>query len=270
MEHGMDLLFLHHSVGAQLLADPGPDDPGHGTHPNGGGLGHALAESGYRVHEATYGSRFGEHTDIFDWLPKFERHMDEILRIAHQDAVLDSGAINRIVLFKSCFPNSWFEGPGAEPGNPRGPALTETNARAAFRAMLPSFQKHPDVLFVYLTAPPLAPFVSGERLYAWIAKKVLGRPLGAEKLRVAGQSARRFNAWLVAKDGWLAGYPATNVVVFDYFSVLTDGSAAGLSRYPSGDGKDSHPASAGNRKAAALLVPFLNDAVRHAGIRSGV
>lgn len=270
MDHGMDLLFLHHSVGAQLLSDPGPDEPRHGTHPNGGRLRRMLAASGYRVHEATYGSRFGEHTDLFDWLPKFENHMDEILRIAHQDWVLDSGATNHVVLFKSCFPNSWFVGPGAEPGDPRGPALTEANARASFRALLPSFQKRPDVLFVYLTAPPLAPYVSGERLYTWVAKKVLGRPVPAEKLRIAGESARRFNAWIAAKDGWLAHYPGTNVAVFDYFTVLTDGSAAGLSRYPSGNGKDSHPASEGNRRAAAVLVPFLNDAVRRAGIPSGV
>lgn len=270
MDHGVDLLFLHHSVGAQLLSDPGPDDLGHGTHPNGGGLGRALAASGYRVHEATYGSRLGEHTDLFDWVPKFEDHMDEILRIAHQDSVLDSNASNRVVLFKSCFPNSWFEGPGVEPGNPRGPALTEANARASFRALLPAFQKHPDVLFVYLTAPPLAPYVPGERLYTWVAKKMLGRPVAAEKLRIAGETARRFNAWIVDKDGWLAGYAGTNVVAFDYFSVLTDGSATGLSRYPSGGGKDSHPASEGNRRATELLIPFLNDAVRRAGIRSGV
>lgn len=262
----MDLLFLHHSVGAQLLADPGPEDAARRTHPNGGGLARALTASGYRVHEATYGSALGEHTDLFDWLPKFEGHMAEVLRIADQDTPLAGGAEDRVVLFKSCFPNSWFQGPGSPPGNPRGPELTEANARASLEALLPLFQARPDVLFVYLTAPPLAPVVPGERLYVWAAKKLLGRPTLADKLRVAGESARRFNAWVVAKDGWLARYPGKNVAVFDYFSVLTGGSPSGLSRYASDGGKNSHPTSEGNQRAAALLVPFLNDAVARAGI----
>src|SRR5258708_12159569 len=107
----IDLVFLHHCVGAQLLLDPGPDDPKAGTHPNGGGLRRALEADGYRVHEATYWSRLGEHTDLFDWNEKFSAHMDEVLRIAEQDPALPDGRTNTVVLFKSCFPNNWFVGP---------------------------------------------------------------------------------------------------------------------------------------------------------------
>lgn len=267
LEAPVNLVFLHHSVGAQLLADPGPEDPKQRTHPNGGGLRKLLEGNGYRVHEATYGSALGEHTDLFDWLPRFTEKMDDVLATAHQDERLPAGETNRVVLFKSCFPNNWFAGPGTEPGNPRGPELTEANARAALGSLLPLFARHPDVLFVYLTAPPLAPVAKAEPAYKWLARKALGRPTLAEKLRIAGASARRFNDWAASPDGWLAGHPGNNVAVFHLFDVLTEGAASGLSHYPSGnDGKDDHPSSEGNRKAAEALVPFLNAAVRRAGI----
>ena len=40
------LLFLHHSIGGQLLAEPGPDDGKGAVHPNGGGLRKRLEASG--------------------------------------------------------------------------------------------------------------------------------------------------------------------------------------------------------------------------------
>src|SRR5579872_2121133 len=125
---GVPLLFIHHSCGGQLLADPGKESSRanciYDAHPNGGGLRRMLEASGYDVHEASYGSDVGDKTDMFDWLPKFQTKMDKILSVRRNDDLLPAGEKNQIVLFKSCFPNSDFVGVGAPPGDARGPELT--------------------------------------------------------------------------------------------------------------------------------------------------
>lgn len=264
----VDIAFLHHSVGTQLLASPGPEDGQSGafpTHPNGGGLAALLAAGNYRLHAATYGSSLGEHTDLFDWLPKFQTRMPDILALRHQDERLSGGERNQVVMFKSCYPNNQFVGPGSGAGSPAGPELTEANARATMTALLEEMTKYPDTLFVYVTAPPVAPHTWSERRWKRIAKKVLGRPTHEEEYRESGAMARRFNDWVTSPDGWLRGYAGRNVEVFDLFAELTDGHAAGFSRYPSGDGTDSHPSSAGNTRVAPKLVAFLNGAIRRFG-----
>jgi hypothetical protein len=156
----LNLLFIHHSVGGQLLADVGAqqDTPDarrslHRSHPNGGGLRALLAAQGYQVHEASYGSEIGQKTDLFDWLPKFRDSMPRVLATRWQDDCLTAGH-NQVVAFKSCFPNNAFR-PGNAPGDARGPALTLENARATFQALRAEFARHAHVLFVYVTAPPL-------------------------------------------------------------------------------------------------------------------
>jgi hypothetical protein len=258
----VDLVFLHHSVGDQLLSDP-PGTPGSTRlHENGGGLARLLSVANYRVHEATYGSRLGEHTDLFDWLPKFRGHMDDILAIDQQDTVLPEGTRNRIVVFKSCYPNSQFVGIGQVPGNPAGPELTEANARATMRAVRDELEKHPDVLFVYLTAPPVLPRTWSEPLWKRAVKFVLRRPTADDDLRRSGALARRFNAWVLDPQGWLRGYPHRNIVVFDFYDLLTGNGASNFLVYPGGPtGEDNHPAGAGNQNAAPRIVARINWAV---------
>jgi len=263
------LVFLHHSVGGQLLADEGPDvgeNSIHPSHPSGGGLRRMLEAQGYEVHEASYGSRLGEHTDMFDWLPKFRGQMDAILANSGGDSVHAEGQVNEIVVFKSCFTQSWFVGEGTSPGDPDGPALTVGNAKATLRELLPEFAKHPETLFVYVTAPPLAPKLAPIPAWTWLAKLVLGKPVGLAGLRRAGDLDREFNNWVKSPSGWLDGYAKKNVVVFDYYDVLTGKSGSNFSAYPTGDGSDSHPSAAGNQQAAREFVPFLNRAVRRAGL----
>jgi hypothetical protein len=266
------LLFIHHSVGGMLLADQGERDTGEHAaqciwdeHPNGGGLRSALARAGYEVHEASYGSRVGERTDLFDWLPKFRDQMDDVLRVDLQDRQLAGDLRNQIVVFKSCFPNSEFAAEGEAPGDPAGPELTVWNARASLTGLLEHFARHPDVLFVYVTAPPQAAPVA-EPLWKWLARKVLGRGRDAAEARRSAALARQFNNWVRAPDGWLAGYPHRNVVVFDFFDVLTDHGRSNMLRYATGGGTDSHPSAAGTSRAAADFVPLLNRAVRRAGL----
>ena len=155
-------------------------------------------------------------------------------------------------------------GPGEGAGSERGPELTVANCKATLRALLPEFAKQRDVLFVYLTIPPLAPKTWPEPVWKLGAKKLLGRPSNADRLRAWSSLAKSFNDWVIAPDGWLAGYEHKNVAVFDLYGVLTGGGT--LLRYPSGDGGDSHPNREGNAKVAAELVPFLNRHVRRAGL----
>ena len=267
----LKLLFIHHSVGGVWLADTGPaqEDGGaciYRTHPNGGSLRSRLEREGYEVHQTSYGSRIGEHTDLFDWLPKFRDEMDRIVATDQNDAMYRDDRRNRIVVFKSCFPNSAFVGEGDPPGNPAGREMTVANARATMRALLPEFRKRPDVLFVYVTAPPLAPQVFTERRWKWYVKRLIGKPTWAEEFSAQAALARRFNNWISATDGWLADYPLTNVAVFDYYDILTDHGASDLLRFPTADGIDSHPAREGNVKSSDDFVPFLNRAVRRAGL----
>ncbi len=265
----LDLLFIHHSIGGIWLADPGPDqgeDSINVTHPDGGGLRRRLEQQGYVVHEASYGSQIGQSTDLFDWLPKFRDQMAQVLTCAGQDAVLAPPAQNRIVIFKSCYYNNGFEGRGQSPGSPQGPVLTLANAQAAYAALLPEMRKHPEVLFVCVTTPPLAPRIKPDPLWKALARKILGKPDLRQKLAMRGELSRQFANWLKADDGWLKDYELHNVDVFDYYDVLTGNGATDLLKYPTGEGFDSHPSAEGQRTATEAFVPFLNRAVRRAGL----
>lgn len=266
----LDLLFIHHSCGGQLLTDPGPDKETasciYESHPNGGSLRKKLAEQGYRVHEASYGSEIGENTDMFDWLPKFRTKMDKVLRVAKNDQMLPDGQVNRIVVFKSCYPNNRFVGEGAAPGDPAGPELTVWNAKATLTALLPELAKQKDTLFVYVTAPANVLKIPRERAWKWAAKRILGKPSEAEVSQRQADLARAFNNWVKSPDGWLNGYPEKNVVVFDYYDVLTNKGESNFSQYGSEGGTDNHPSSEGNTRTADEFVPFLNQAVRRAGL----
>ncbi len=261
---GLNLLFIHHSCGGQLFADPGPLEGGerrdtgqyciHVSHPNGGGLRSRLTASGFTVHEASYGSILGEDTDICHWRTKFTDQMDRMLRTRLQDELLPDGQTNQVVCFKSCYPNNYFKGPGEEPGDPDDCARTVANAKAAYRALLPTLQEQPDVLFVAFTAPPMTPYQPvgiKATVKNWFERRSHG-----------GDLALAFNQWLTDREhGWLAGYDLPNVAVFDYYSELRDGNADGYTSYPTRDGRNPHPSSAGNQKAAAAFMPFIEAAV---------
>jgi hypothetical protein len=239
------LIFIHHSCGENWLTD------GHGN------LGEALARNNYFVSDTNYGwgpNSIGDRTDITDWPewftgPQSGRIM-EALRgesgrlSSYARGASDPGGENRIILFKSCFPNSNLEGAPTDPPR-RGHGLTVGNAKAIYNELLTYFRTQPGTLFVALTAPPVQ-----DPTY--------------------GANARAFNNWLVRE--WLADYRGSNVAVFDFYNVLTgaenhhrfrDGAIEHITnrggntlRYPT-DG-DNHPSPAGNRKATREIVPLLN------------
>ncbi|HOD79167.1 MAG: hypothetical protein A4E59_00245 [Syntrophorhabdus sp. PtaB.Bin027] len=263
----LHLLFIHHSTGGQLMADFGQDNGQsciYQTNANGGGLRALLQKEGYIVHEASYDSEVGDKTDIFDWPRKFKEMMDKVLLCDHQNTYFKDGTKNQIVVFKSCFPQNDFVGIGQEPGNPSGPDLTVANAKAAYDSLLPEFAKYPETLFVAMTAPPLVGHLEPEPLWKHLARVILRRT--RTKPSTAGHLARQFNNWLKSEKGWLSTYDRKNVVVFDYYDILTDYGKSNYAEFPSGNGNDSHPNTVGNTKAALVFLPFLNQVVRRAGL----
>ena len=249
----INILFIHHSCGGQWLADAGTKDDCKDwickTSKNGGGLRSLLEENNYVVHEASYGSIIGEKTDIPDWPPKFRDHMDRILRTKMQDELLPNDHKNQIIMFKSCFPNNNFTS-----------EKVVQEAKDAYKKLPSIFKKYPDVLFVAVTAPPLVSPNNPKN----ILKRFLGRWVPDKE---SGKRARTFNNWLKdIEKGWLANYPLRNVVVFDYYDILTKHGKSNWSEYGSKGGTDSHPNSAGNRIATDEFIPFINKAVRYAGI----
>lgn len=266
------LIFIHHSTGEAWLAD------GHG------GLGLALRDNDYFVSDTNYGwgpGGIGSSTDIGDWWswfrgPSSATYLTALYAESGQNCSYsrldtDPGGPNEIVMFKSCFPNSQLSGPyspipdiaddplAGETG--QGSDFTVANAKGIYRDLLAYFGAHPETLFVAVVAPPVtSPDTPGGRALA---------------------------DWMV--DHWLqdSGYTAGNVLVFDYYDVLSSKTGGGASdvglatgnhhriwngvvqhktddgadhnAYPSAGG-DSHPNAAGDLKATAEFVPLLNAA----------
>ena len=183
--------------------------------------------------------------------------MDKVLTCKNQDDFFLDGKRNRIVMFKSCFPNSYIEGEGTPPGDPDSCSKTLANYKATYNNLREYFSKQPDTLFVVVTAPPLIQ-QKPNRIKETV-KSILGRPNTIDRI---GQRARTFNNWLKdVENGWLKGYMFKNIVVFDYYDVLTEYGKSNWSLYPSGEGKDDHPNSVGNSKAAQEFVTFINKAM---------
>ena len=163
------------------------------SHPNGGGLRSLLERNNYRIHEASYNSIVGDKTDICHWNAKFRVLMDKILICKNQDEFYTDDMRNKIVIFKSCFPNSNIISEGTLPGDPDSCIQTTANYKAAYNTLLDYFTRQPDTLFVVVTAPPL---VKPSRIKDTV-KGLLGRENTIDKV---GQRVRAFNNWLKDAD----------------------------------------------------------------------
>ena len=218
------MIFLHHSVGRGILYE--------------GGLRDSLLEMGVLVKGATYGDEIGQKTDINDWLPKFQRDMNQILGFkAHPNLYYAGNESNDIVMFKSCFPNSNIQSEGSDPGDPVSGERTTANYKAAFLKIADEISKYPDKLYIYVTSPPL------------VTEKT--NPNNASR-------AKSFNNWLITE--YLPEYEKTtglsNLVIFDLFEVLADENGYLKKSYRRVEQGDSHPNVEANRVAAAKFMEF--------------
>jgi hypothetical protein len=267
------LIFIHHSTGENWLAD------------GNGNLGIALKKNNYFVSDTNYGwgpDGIGDRTDTGQWwlwfrgsssstymhalYNEFGQH-SSYTRLSNDP---DTSRENEIIMFKSCFPNSAISGKpsdaaktGSNPlrGQGAGSSMTVANVKGIYNDILPYFAAHQDKLFVLVVTPPLAQNATDTTQAA---------------------NARAVANWLI--NEWLVNYQHKNVAVFDFYNVLTSnggspdkndlGESSGnhhrwwnghvqnsqtvssnFLAYPTGD---SHPSSAGNRKATGEFVPLLN------------
>jgi hypothetical protein len=268
------LIFIHHSCGENWLCD------------SNGGLGIALRDNNYFVSDTNYGwgpDAIGDTTDIGQWWtwfcgPNRDTYLAALYTENRQHSYYsrladDPGGQNEIIMFKSCYPNSYLGGAPNDPpvagGNPlRGedcysPYHKVGNAKGIYNDLLTYFATRQDKLFIVITAPPQAENETDE---------------------IHAANARALNDWLVRE--WLNTYPYNNVAVFDFYNVLTSNggdpytndlgaengnhhrfrggrlehqetAANNLSSYPS-DPWDSHPTAAGNLKATGEFPKLLN------------
>ncbi len=217
-------VFLHHSVGRGIM--------------NQGGLRDSMLDMGILVRGATYGDEIGEETDICDWAPKFEKDIDRIFSFkAHPNQYYGDNTQNDIVIFKSCYPNSNIGLADAASKVPAERQKTMDNYTAWFKDIAKVFQKHPTKLFVYLTAPPLAP----ERT----------TPENAAR-------ARQFNQWL--QNEFIPAYQQEtglrNFVVYDLFDQLANPENLLAEQYRTERPGDSHPNVTGYQAAASGFIRF--------------
>ncbi|MCJ7718087.1 MAG: hypothetical protein MUO54_16420, partial [Anaerolineales bacterium] len=235
------LIFIHHSTGENWLTD------GYGN------LGETLGENNYYVSDTNYGwgpQGIGDRTDIPDWQEWFssdqtDTYLEALFSEDDKNAdytryLSDPGGENEIILFKSCFPNSDLEGSPDDSPSEDG-WLSVGHAKYVYNEILGYFGKHPEKLFIVITAPPLSD-------------------------RGNAANARAFNQWLVYD--WLRenDYPYNNVAVFDFYTILTgkDGhhtfkngeevhqiANRDTLHYPSGD---DHPSKKGSQKATEEFI----------------
>jgi hypothetical protein len=189
----------------------------------------------YSFHDAQYGSYLGEgdrslgrFTSLRDWYPKFREDLDrpgdlvDMLNCDHQDETYQDGSRNEIIMFKSCFPNSYITAPDPsinldDPGvrarwlDPKQGGYYDgmwevadggpiNYVQAAYTGLLDIFREHPDCLFIAVTAPAL------------LRSDYRDHPEQAHW-------ARKLNVWLTTQ--WLKGYRDktghVNVAVFDWY-----------------------------------------------------
>ncbi len=255
-----DLVFVHHSVGSNWLSNS---------------LHAALLAKDYidRRNDVTYGTSLspdpgrpaslgsvpGDSTNMNHWILWFN---DYLQRLKVHGVTT---AVNRIVMFKSCYPISNITSDGSEPGDPFSSSQTLANYMAVYRhpagaggtyvhggisykPLEDIFAENPDTLFVPVTAPPLA----------WTATT-----------DAAARRARVFNTWL--KETWLPAYRSRhpgldNVAVFDLFDVLAypDSDAAYADRLKGeygGSTSDSHPNAAGSSAATQAFASGAGNAL---------
>ena len=261
------LIFIHHSTGGNWLADSNTDQPY-------GGLGSALMANNYFVSATNYGwgpDSIGDTTDIPDWPNWFTgANSANILNALYGESnqnvgdygswsrlTTDPGGENKIIMFKSCFPNSdLFGDPDDPPASEISGQHTVSNAKAVYNNLLTYFRTRQDKLFIVIAAPP---------------QNRNGYSSDYQTPDHRAANARAFNNWLI--NDWLKGYAYNNVAVFDYYNVLTgadnhhrwyNGAVQhvintdfNFSAYPNGEW-DSHPNTTGHLKATTEFVPLLN------------
>ncbi|MBU0591532.1 MAG: hypothetical protein ABIJ10_05765, partial [Candidatus Micrarchaeota archaeon] len=217
------IIFMHHSVGADLIQY--------------GGLRGGLNESGHSFYDHDYnwigltladGSSAGMNFDVPGDNTDPDGYAAIFAQPAHSspDNTFSYMLQYDIIIFKSCFYASRI--------------LSDAqldNYHTYYLSIRDVADTHPEKLFIIVTSPPNSPTDSDTG----------GAP--------AANRARAFANWLKS-DEYLAGHP--NIVVFDLFDQLADGSNFLRAAYRS---SDSHPNVLADETVGPIFVSFIDTAI---------
>jgi hypothetical protein len=222
-----DIVFLHHSVGTNLIDE--------------GGVRELFNQAGYKFWDHGYnwqGLRdpSGKNTGYSYNVPNDNTDPDGLVAIFAQPAYglplnTFSGLLeHQVIAFKSCFPASDIQS---------DEQLAQR--KQWYLGIRDVMDKHPDKLFIVVTQPPLVP---------------------AETKREYASRAHAFADWLNS-DEFLKGHP--NVVTFDLFSQYAENDPGSpdynMLRTDYRNGVDSHPNKAANQTVAPVFVDAVIKAI---------
>ncbi|MCX5750982.1 MAG: Ig-like domain-containing protein [Candidatus Saganbacteria bacterium] len=238
-----NMFMLHHSVGANLIAEGGVRTPVISNYNTVHGTSYKFWDHGYNSDGLT--DYNGNPTLTNYDIPGDNTNpdgLDYIFTSSDPAAIYTRNLImsHEVIIIKSCFPNADM------PDN-----ATLQAVKDHFTSMRTFFDAHPEKLFIVMGIPPL------HRLVA-LTDEVNNRA-----------RARSFANWL--KTTYVSGHP--NVVCFDLFgylaasSTIPGGDVANAlkydyERYHVGD-DDSHPNTAANEAIGPIFGLFIIDAAQN-------
>lgn len=217
------IIFLHHSVGANLIEQ--------------GGVREAFAERGYHFWDHGYneqglkdpfGNRLRYHWDV----PNDNTDPDGLYAIFNQPVTDPPGNTFSqmlqydVIAFKSCYPAADIES-----------EAELAQYQEYYRGIRAVMDRYPDKLFIPMTPPPLVPNMTRPDRAAF---------------------AQRWAAWLTS-DEFAEG--RANVRVFDLFGLLADDAGYLRAEYRWNE-DDSHPNALANQTVGPLFVEFVDQAVQ--------
>jgi hypothetical protein len=217
------IIFLHHSVGADLIEQ--------------GDVRQRLTDLGYEFYDHGYnddglvladGTSAGRDFDV----PDDNTDPDGLAAIFAQplhdppDNTFSYLMHYDVIAFKSCFPVSNIES-----------AEQLAEYKSHYLSIRDRMDQYPDKIFIVLTPPPEVP---------------------ADTDAEAAARARAFADWLVS-DEYLGGHP--NVFTFDFFDLLADPSTDTLRADYQTDEHDAHPNELADRTIGPLFADFINQSV---------
>ena len=218
------IIFLHHSVGADLIQQ--------------GGVRQSLTELGYQFYDHGYngdglvladGTPAGRDFDI----PDDNTDPDGFADIFAQP--LDDPPDNTfshlmqydVIAFKSCYPVSNIESDAQ---------LAEYKSH--YLSIRARMDQYPNKIFIVVTPPPEIPADSDSQ---------------------AAARARDFADWLASAE-YLDGHP--NVFTFNFFDLLADPATNMLRADYRTDESDAHPNELADQTVGPLFVDFIDQSIK--------
>lgn len=249
-DQGLRILFLHHSTGRNLIQQ-GAVRELVAMRNLRDGTNHEFWDHDYN--EIGLSGPSGELKNISFDLPDDNTDPDGFDLLFSQpvhdppDNALSHILQFDVIVFKSCFPVSAI-----------GSHFELEEYKQHYLRMRETFARHPHILFVVMTQPPLIPSTV---VGSFVARKMRWMWTNAED----AARARQFSRWLHSQE-FRADLP--NAVTFDFFDMLAEPADSDRDpntlrpEYRSGRfGYDAHPNEMANRAIAPIFVGTIMDSI---------